>query len=76
MSAGKKTRADLVGALRQLQSLIGSIQGAYLNDRVADRALKVNTLCTEAFNVAVDALSTDPPEPTRRAALNSLKAPS
>ena len=58
----KKTRGELVKALRELQGLIGLIGAAYGNDRAPDRADKMQALCNQAFNVAVNALATDPPE--------------
>jgi hypothetical protein len=61
----KKTRGELVKALRELQGLIGQIGATYENDRAPDRACRMQVLCEQAFNVAVNALATDPPERTR-----------
>lgn len=61
----KKTRGELVIALRELQRLIGTIGAVYGNDRSPTRAADMNKLTEKAFNIAVDALATDPPERTR-----------
>lgn len=58
----KKTRGELVKSLRELQKILGSIGGAYGNDRAPDRADRVQTLVDRGFAIAVDALATDPPE--------------
>lgn len=63
----KKTRGQLVAALRELQNLIGEIEATYNNDRVPDRADRIHLLTARAFNTAVEALSTDPPQRVRRA---------
>lgn len=62
----KRTRGELVIALRELQSLVGQIGATYGNDRAPDRADRMQILCDKAFNVAVDALATDPPGRVRR----------
>lgn len=62
VSPKRKSRAELVVALRDLQNLIGRIDGAYSNDRAPDRADQMQRLCKEAFEIAVAALATDPPQ--------------
>lgn len=61
MTVKKKTRGQLLAALRELQGLVGQISAVYENDRSPDRADRMRSLCTRAFSVAIDALSTDPP---------------
>lgn len=58
----KKTRADLVKALRELQGVIGQLGACYSNDRAVDRAAAMHVLVERGFNIALEALSTDPPE--------------
>lgn len=58
----RKTRADLVKALRELQTIIGQIGACYGNDRQPDRAGRMHVLVEKGFAIAVDALATDPPE--------------
>ena len=62
--AGPKrlTRKQLLSALRELQTIIGQIGACYGNDRAPDRADKMHVLVERGFNVALNALSTDPPE--------------
>lgn len=65
-SVRRHSRAQLVLALRELQGLIGQIGSVYGNDRAPDRADQMQKLCERAFNVAVDALATDPPERSKK----------
>ena len=58
----KKTRSELVKALRELQTVIGQIGACYANDRAVDRAWRMHILVERGFNIAVNALATDPPE--------------
>ena len=48
--------------LGRIQDLIGRASGAYADDRSPDRAEKVNTALSEAFDLAVKMLSKYPPE--------------
>jgi hypothetical protein len=57
----KKTRAELLAALNQLQQILGIVGGAFLNDRREDRAEVINKWTQVGLDIAVDAQSTDPP---------------
>lgn len=70
----KLTRGELVRVIRELQTLIGQIEGAYSNDRASDRADKIHALCDVAFNKAIDAIAGDPPERRSRSAIPQARS--
>lgn len=62
MDKRKKSRRELLKALGEVQHLVGQAKGDYQNDRSAERAQKVVTGLEKAFDICVEARSTDPPD--------------
>jgi hypothetical protein len=62
----RPTRGELLRVIGELQTLVGIAKSAYENDRDPNRESSVRAPLDRAFELCVDALHHDPPQPRCR----------